>query len=55
MSPWAWLAWSVVALVILFVASAAIAGIVDDIRKPKPCERCGAVPGQPEDYRRNLN
>lgn len=41
MSPWMWLLWAVVALVILFVASAAFAAVMDGFRKPQPCPRCG--------------
>lgn len=49
MSPWLWLLWGVAALVILFVASAAFAAIVDVVRKPKPCPRCG-FDGTVEDH-----
>ena len=33
-------------LVILFVASAMITGVIEAIRTPKPCERCGQTPGK---------
>lgn len=47
MSPWMWLLWAVVALVILFVASAAFAAVTDGFRKQKPCARCGHDPNDP--------
>lgn len=49
MNPWLWILWSVVVLVVLFVASAAFAAIVDVVRKPNPCPRCG-FDGALEDY-----
>jgi hypothetical protein len=44
-NPFLWLLFVVVALVVLFVASAAVAAIVDAIRKPT-CEACGHVRGE---------
>lgn len=48
MNPFWWIVWAVAVLVILFVASAVAAAVYEGIRdslKPKPCERCGHVPG----------
>lgn len=41
MNPWMWLLWAIAAIVILFIASAAFAAVLDGFRKPKPCARCG--------------
>lgn len=45
MNPWLWILWAVAVLVIMFVASAAVAAVVDAIREhkagSKPCPRCG--------------
>jgi hypothetical protein len=56
MNPWMWLLWAVVAVVVLFVGSAILAGIWQGIRKPTPCRRCGYVDdGKLPDERRYLN
>lgn len=58
MSPWLWLLWGVVALVVLFVASAAFAAVWEAMRESKaksvPCARCGFDASR-EDVRRELN
>lgn len=41
MNPWMWLLWAIAAIVILFIASAAFAAVLDGFRKPRPCARCG--------------
>lgn len=58
MNPWMWLLWGVVVLVVLFVASAAYAAVVEGMRESKaksePCPRCG-FDASKEDVRRELN
>ncbi|MHA7620264.1 hypothetical protein ACX12M_17260 [Cellulosimicrobium cellulans] len=46
MNPWMWILWALVALVVFFVGTAAVAAAVEGMRKRKPCERCGHVAGK---------
>lgn len=34
-----------VSVVVIFCGTAVFAGLLEAIKKPKPCERCGHVPG----------
>jgi hypothetical protein len=43
MDPWLWLLWALAALVVLFVATAVFAAVVEGLRGTtrRPCPRCG--------------
>lgn len=41
MNPWHWLLWSAAALIVLFLGSAIVVGVIQAARRPKQCERCG--------------
>jgi uncharacterized membrane protein len=36
MNPWLWLLWALAALVLLFIGSAAVAGVVESVRRKTP-------------------
>jgi hypothetical protein len=55
MNPFWWLLWAVVALFILFVASATFAAVVEQIKGPKRCPGCGLTAEEAKDRRREMN
>lgn len=56
MNPWLWLLWALAVLVLVFIASAAIAAIVGGMRKQSLAavwdEGRSARPGEPNPYRK---
>jgi hypothetical protein len=55
-NPWLWLLWALAVLVLVFIASAAIAAIVGGMRKQSLAavwdEGRSARPGEPNPYRK---
>lgn len=47
MNPWMWLLFAVVAVIVLFIVTVIIAGIVQGMRTGPKCPRCGHDVSEP--------